>query len=263
MPKLDLVNAVQIKYGNNQVLQMKGMGFVWPMPKRLPADYIWYDANVDVFSDDAGTIPAVINGPVHCWKSQGSNAWDLVRDPAHPVPTLRVDNNGKRYVSFMETNVFLRCVASFTAYSSIVKAMKIRHAAGTGGQIWGRHNGIGGNRRFGYVQNASGSISFEVQQGSSGSFTPAVSVNDGFIRNLIINTPSGGQDVTVDCFCEVDGQRVNFNLTRGANIATSAFTMGRTTATGGSFDVYRAAFKPAISYIEGENIVVNNWLNDI
>lgn len=67
MPKLDLVNALQIKSAAGEVLQLKGQGFSWTKPSSAPAYTLWsgpgwFDASdTATVTQDAGFVSGLLN----------------------------------------------------------------------------------------------------------------------------------------------------------------------------------------------------------
>lgn len=115
MPKLDLVNALQIKGSMGEVLQLKGPGFSWTKPASAPAYTTWagpgwFDASdTATVTLDAGFVSGFLN--------KRSGGGDLIRsgtaDRLSLVPNARNGRSAIRLVR--DTSGRPRLAAASTA----------------------------------------------------------------------------------------------------------------------------------------------------
>jgi len=261
MPKLDLRHSKGVKSSHGTWLQAKGVGWSWKPAVQPPADYIFYSANIGVFANAEGTIPAVIDGPVMRWNSQGIAGWDYVQTDVTRAPTLKVDEQGKAYVHFSQNQHNLRCTNNFSALQHTTKAMRIYLEQGAAGQIWGRNNSPSNNRRFGLFTGGT-LLSWETQQATGQERTASGPIVDGSVKSLVVNVPAGSTDSTVDAFSEVDGTRFDFQVNRGGNVGTFNFDLGQGIRNCATFRLYRFAFKPNIAVTALDPVLLKLWLDD-
>ena len=97
------------------LLKAKGKPF---SPANIAGLRLWLKADADVYSDAAGTIPAVYDGDVvGCWKDQSGNGYDVSQATTSKKPLLRIGAdgiNGRPTVSFDSSDdLLVRNVADF------------------------------------------------------------------------------------------------------------------------------------------------------
>lgn len=99
MPKLDLVNALQIKGSMGEVLQLKGPGFTWAKPSSAPAYTLWagpgwFDASdTATVTEDAGFVSAFANkrtGGGDLFRSGSNNRMSLVPNARNSRSAIRL-----------------------------------------------------------------------------------------------------------------------------------------------------------------------------
>ena len=106
MPKLDLVNALQIKSATGEVLQLKGPGFSWTKPSSAPAYTAWagpgwFDASdTATVTQDAGFVSGLLNkraGGGDLFRSGTADRLSLVANARNGRSAIRLvrDTSGR------------------------------------------------------------------------------------------------------------------------------------------------------------------------